>query len=71
MMSGKRPSSVGDVRKRHTQTTNTLWGLSMYAEDVMTDEEMQALGKSIVESIQEYFDEYDWDKALKRYLEEQ
>ena len=37
----------------------------------MTDEEMQKLQESIIEGIEQYFDEYDWDKAFKKYLEGQ
>lgn len=37
----------------------------------MTEDEMQSLQDSIVEGIAEYFDNYDWDKAFKKYLEEQ
>lgn len=36
----------------------------------MNDEEMQKLQESITEGIQEYFDNYDWDKAFKKYLED-
>jgi hypothetical protein len=36
----------------------------------MTDEEMQELQNKVVESIEEYFESYDWDKAFKRYLED-
>jgi hypothetical protein len=32
---------------------------------------MQELRNSICEGIAEYFDNYDWDKAFKKYLEEQ
>ena len=35
----------------------------------MTDEEMQKLQEQIVEGIQEYFDNYDWDKAFTKHLE--
>jgi hypothetical protein len=35
----------------------------------MTDDEMQELQDNIVESIQDYFDNYDWDKAFAKYLE--
>ena len=37
----------------------------------MTDEEMQELQNKVVESVQEYFDAYDWDAAFKKYLEGQ
>ena len=36
----------------------------------MTDEEMQELQNKVVESIEEYFESYDWDKAFKRYMED-
>ena len=36
----------------------------------MTNEEMQKLQNKVVESIEEYFESYDWDKAFKKYLEE-
>ena len=35
----------------------------------MTDDEMQELQDVIVDSIQDYFDNYDWDKAFTKYLE--
>jgi len=35
----------------------------------MTDEEMQKLQDQIVEGITEYFENYDWDKAFKKYME--
>jgi len=35
----------------------------------MTDDEMQDLQDSIIDSIQDYFDNYDWDKAFQKYLE--
>jgi hypothetical protein len=35
----------------------------------MTDEEMQKLQNKVVESIEEYFESYDWDKAWQRYKE--
>ena len=35
----------------------------------MTDEEMQKLQEQVIESIQDYFESYDWDKAFKKYLE--
>jgi len=37
----------------------------------MTDEEMQKLQEQIIESIQDYFDAYDWDAVFKKYLEGQ
>jgi len=37
----------------------------------MTDDEMQELQETIVQGVTNYFDTYDWDKAFKRYLEEQ
>lgn len=36
----------------------------------MTDEEMQELQNKVVESIEEYFESYDWDKAFAKYLED-
>jgi hypothetical protein len=36
----------------------------------MTDDEMQALQASITESIEQYFEEYDWDSKFKQYLED-
>ena len=35
----------------------------------MTDEEMQELQNQIIEGIQEYFENYDWDKAFRKYME--
>jgi hypothetical protein len=35
----------------------------------MTDEEMQELCNNICEGIQDYFENYDWDNAFKKYLE--
>ena len=35
----------------------------------MTDEEMQKLQDQIVEGIAEYFENYDWDKAFRKYME--
>lgn len=37
----------------------------------MTEDEMQELQISIAEGIQDYFDNYDWDKAFVKHLEEQ
>jgi hypothetical protein len=37
----------------------------------MKDEEMQKLQNEVVESIEQYFESYDWDKAFKRYLDSQ
>lgn len=37
----------------------------------MTEDEMQKLQESICEGIADYFDNYDWDKAFKKYLEDQ
>ena len=36
----------------------------------MTNEEMQELQNKVVESIEEYFESYDWDKAWERYMED-
>jgi len=36
----------------------------------MNDEEMQELQNKVVESIQDYFESYDWDKAWQRYMED-
>jgi len=35
----------------------------------MTDEQMQKLRDEIMDGINSYFEDYDWDKAFKRYLE--
>ena len=35
----------------------------------MTDEEMQELQNQIIEGIAEYFENYDWDKAFRKYME--
>ena len=35
----------------------------------MTDEEMQELQEQIIAGIEQYFEDYDWDKAFKKYLE--
>jgi hypothetical protein len=35
----------------------------------MKDEEMQKLQNEVVESIEEYFESYDWDKAWTKYME--
>jgi hypothetical protein len=35
----------------------------------VTEDEMQELQNAIVDSIQDYFDNYDWDKAFAKYLE--
>jgi hypothetical protein len=35
----------------------------------MTDEEMQKLQDQIIEGIAEYFENYDWDKAFRKYME--
>ena len=35
----------------------------------MNDEEMQELCNSICEGVADYFENYDWDKAFKRYME--
>jgi hypothetical protein len=37
----------------------------------MDNEKMQELQNKVVESIQEYFDAYDWDTAFKKHLEGQ
>jgi hypothetical protein len=36
----------------------------------MTDEEMQKLQEQIIQGIEEYFEDYDWDKAFAKYLED-
>jgi hypothetical protein len=36
----------------------------------VNDEEMQKLQNQVVESIQDYFESYDWDKAWQRYMED-
>jgi hypothetical protein len=36
----------------------------------MSDEEMQKLQEQIVQGIQEYFENYNWDKALEKLLED-
>ena len=36
----------------------------------MTEEEMQKLQEQIIEGITDYFENYDWDKAFKKYLED-
>jgi hypothetical protein len=35
----------------------------------MKDEEMQKLQNQVVESIEQYFESYDWDRAFQKYLE--
>jgi hypothetical protein len=35
----------------------------------MTDEEMQELQEQISEGVERYFEDYDWDKAFRKYLE--
>lgn len=37
----------------------------------MDNEKIQELQNKVVESIQDYFDAYDWDAAFKKYLEGQ
>ena len=37
----------------------------------MTEEEKQALCDEIVENVQDYFDNYDWDKKFKEHFGEQ
>ena len=36
----------------------------------MEEDEMQALQQNIIKGIEQYFEEYDWDKAFKKYLED-
>jgi hypothetical protein len=36
----------------------------------MTENEMQVLQQNIIEGIEQYFKDYDWDKAFKKYLED-
>ena len=36
----------------------------------MTEDEKNELETSIVAGIAEYFDNYDWDKAFSKYLED-
>lgn len=36
----------------------------------MTEDEMQQLQESIVDGIQAYFDNYNWDEAFSKYLED-
>jgi hypothetical protein len=36
----------------------------------MTDEEMEELQNSIVAGIADYFNNYDWDVAFTKYLED-
>ena len=35
----------------------------------MTDEEMQKLQNKVVESVEEYFESYNWDAAWEKYME--
>ena len=35
----------------------------------MTDDEMQQLQDAIIDGIQDYFDNYDWDEAVTKHLE--
>ena len=35
----------------------------------MTDDKIQELQNKVVESVEEYFESYDWDKAWQRNLE--
>ena len=37
----------------------------------MTEQELQALGESINESIDEFFTKYDWDSVIKKLMENQ
>lgn len=37
----------------------------------MTDKELQALGESINDSIDEFFAKYDWDNVIGRILDSQ
>jgi hypothetical protein len=37
----------------------------------MTEDEMQVLQENIIQGVSDYFDNYDWDKAFTKYLEEQ
>lgn len=37
----------------------------------MTERELQALGESINESIDEFFAKYDWDNVISKLLEGQ
>ena len=36
----------------------------------MTEEEMQELMNNVIQSIESYFETYDWDKAFQRHLED-
>ena len=36
----------------------------------MTDEERQELQNKVVESVEEYFESYDWDKAWQKHMED-
>jgi hypothetical protein len=36
----------------------------------MTEDEMQVLQENIIEGIAQYFENYDWDKAFIKYLED-
>jgi hypothetical protein len=36
----------------------------------MTEDEMQVLQENIIEGITEYFENYDWDKAFIKHLED-
>lgn len=35
----------------------------------MTEQELEALGQSINDSINEFFEKYDWDSVLSKLLE--
>ena len=37
----------------------------------MDNEKMQKLQEQIIEGVEEYFENYDWDTAWQKYLEEQ
>jgi hypothetical protein len=36
----------------------------------MNNEKMQELQNKVVESVEEYFENYDWDTAWQKYLED-
>ena len=36
----------------------------------MNNEKMQELQNKVVESVEEYFESYDWDTAWQKYLED-
>jgi len=68
-------SNLSALSTNHAQDyiaygSEVQWNWLLFNRRIMTEDEMQGLRDSICEGIAEYFDNYDWDKAFQKYLED-